>query len=663
MKSHFRTVACFVLALLCLIADTALTENKHEWGKVTPEEWAYQPPAEYPHSAAVILFDEGHWEVSRGDCSMERYRRYKIFNKQMASDVIDVQIPYNMTEHFSGFRAQTILPNGKKLPFKSLDLMKSRIGDAFEVVSFSFPGVENGCIVELSYKLKTGYKSFQSWEFQNDLYTCESHFSYNSIPNLEFSEMAIGFSDSVSAKGDSTIQTAEKQSKDREWTKYNVPPLPDEPFAGARLNYLPAVYLQQSVYSTKNFLGFGIAISFETGWSDITTWLGGAFGWALKSNDTLVAILDSLTKDCGRNLEAKVHRIHAFVRDAIALTDANSAYFVPTQTTTETLEKHSGSAADKNALLMEMLRLIKLDAVPLLIATRPHALLRTDVLNTKQLNYALVYFKVGSTPYILDASEKGYPFLHLPPALRAEIGLLPTGYVFKAHTKSEDTLAPEPIDTLRLVHSNWMSGIRNEASVWLNDDGSAVCTTHVRIMGYTQNQRLTDSNDAISTEDVTAILPMLRVKTFEILQAARSNSPDGDSTMIDLILNIPNFGSGSGGVVECVPSLVWPDKKLFSDESRQFPIDFAYPAFISESIDVHLNSKAKTATVPQAINQMGKDLMFSRAVLAGENSARIMTNMMIKRCYYTPDEYSTVKAFFDKIDLTIGESYAATVSE
>jgi hypothetical protein len=647
------------LGLVWAYSESASAAETHKWGQVTPEEWAYQPPADYPHVPAVVLFDLGSTEVGY-DIKGERYMRHKIFDSHSAGEVINVEILVHKDDDFGAFTAQTLLPNGKKIHFNSMDLMKKKIGDLFEVYSFSFPGVENGCIVEMKYDLtsRTFSRGLPGWQFQNKFYTCESQFSFATLPNYIFNTVSIGPADTAWVPVEEEAKVKGRKTKRFTWKLTNLAPLVDEPYSGAELNFRPGIYL--TLAGTTFWEGFSIKL--DASWSDLERTLSTFYDYSLLSNDTLQAVVDSLIKTSASDFESQLRCLTAFVRDQITTTPETELLIWPSQTTTETLARRAGSPVDKNLLLTVMCQSLKFDANPLLISSRTHARFSTTVMNTTQFNHVLCYVVNGLSTYALDASDKDFPFPHLAPRYRADGGLLLTGDRLHryAHTGDAQRISDRPLDTLRLTLPDWRSGVQNHASLWLNNDGSATCSTHVTVMGYDQ-ALLKDIADKKLTADVlTKLLPGLGGKNISVVESVRSPESNSDSTAFDVVFTVSDFSSVTGDLISCTPSLIAPTFNPFTNTPRQSPIVFQYKYFCNESLDLRW-SAGGTVPSPANATQISPSLIYTRNVLQDGKSARIISGLMVKKVYFPPESYPEVRKFFDLVSASASEPFSATI--
>lgn len=656
------------LCLITIIAGLTLTAfqpafaiKKPDWGKVSPEEWAMTQPKDYPNAPAILLFSWGNVRVGVQELKFERYYRYKIFNRHAAEHLINVEIPVKKNEDFGGFDAQTILPNGKRLPFDSKDIMKKKIAKAFEIMSFTFPGVEDGCIIELKYNTHSNSFAMElpSWRFQDDMYTCYSQFSFTTHPAFIFNTVMIGLGDTLKAPEVEEVNIDKSPSKRFTWTLTDLPPIIDEPFKGAELNFTPSMYFQFGGIKLFDIL----EVSFLSDWHDLERDLTETYDAYLENNDTLSAFADSLAAAVGGVLDDQVRACVKFVKEEVALKYDDLQSLYPLQSAASTLRQRGGNPADKNLLLIKLLQELGFDANPILVPSREHARFATMILNPQQFNHVLCHVTNGLSTYVLDAADNDYPFPFLPPNLRSNGGLVLTGErMHRFSYGSTGSSSAKAVDTLKLELKEWPSGSRIQSSVWLKSDGSAACSSKVALAGYYQDLIHLIPKTASAVDSAKALLQALKDRSLDLISFTSQKSANGDTVYFDIVANISDFAVLADQNLAFVPSLALKDAGYrFEDERRQFPIDFRYPYSITETIDLHLELGTEALTFPEEIREANADWIYSRSVIKDKQSARIMTSLAMKKYYFTPDYFPKLRAFYRKIGDSLAESMTAVV--
>ncbi len=646
IAESLTSVLLIVALMSALLSVTAAAASEHKWTKVTPEEWALQPPAEYPHAPAVTLFDMGKMTMRLKGAKLERHVRHKIFNKQGASAAINVQISVVSGTHFGDFNAVTIQPSGKKTFFSVFDLMRKKVGTYLEVISFSFPDVTDGCIVELKYDLSAdgGFGGISDWQFQGPYFTYESVLSFAASDYLDFTPSMIRIPDSLQTPTRTEEKIDDRRTTRFTWKMSDIPPVADEPYRGAVMSYQPAIYFEWTGYKP---WWSDRQVKIMSGWADMGEAAVRLFEAVLDSVSLVKPLADSLLAGLGVNAEAQLRALHAYVRDSVVVSGGEDDVFWPTQLLSETHRKRTGSATDRNLYLIALLRAARFGANPVIAARRDHARLNTSILTWRQFNYLICRVAIGSTVYVLDANSGEFRFPHINPQVRSHGGLM---------------AGLSSWDTVWFVYPGWESGIKVESRVWMKRDGSAVCTTHASVKGYYQKgYDLFDDEKEVTQGAVQEVLAALSHKSLEIVDAQRTPSSDGDSISVDLILKISDYGAVAGDRISCAPSLLWSDTPPFVSQLRQFPVDFRYPFSRAEIVEIYLDSGLVLAAPPKNGDAKEAGMAFSQSVLSAASSVRVMSQMYAKQVFFEPEEYDKLREFFQSITTFTHEPLMVTV--
>jgi hypothetical protein len=146
-------------SVLCLfLLSLASRAFSADWRPITPEELALkQSPKDSNADAEVFFRDVRIDNALTGYARNVRttYVRFKIFNDRGREKYGNVKLEYAGKEHIGGVEARTIHPDGT-----IVDVKKDGIFDKVEIkkggtkvraVSFAFPSVEPGSIIEYRY--------------------------------------------------------------------------------------------------------------------------------------------------------------------------------------------------------------------------------------------------------------------------------------------------------------------------------------------------------------------------------------------------------------------------------------------------------------------------------------------------------------------------------
>ena len=154
VKTNFLFCALFSLCLPVFAAD---------WRPLNPEELARKQSKTDPNADAECLFRDVRIENNVIGSAMNQttnYIRFKIYNDRGREKYANRQIEYFDEEHISGVAARTIHPDGTIIDVKKdaiFDKVEAKKGgEKFKVVSFAFPSVEPGSIIEYRWTKNEG---------------------------------------------------------------------------------------------------------------------------------------------------------------------------------------------------------------------------------------------------------------------------------------------------------------------------------------------------------------------------------------------------------------------------------------------------------------------------------------------------------------------------
>src|ERR1700733_1868102 len=132
---------------------------------------------------AEILFDKGSVYLGSDALVFDRHVRIKIFNEKGKGQA-NVKIEYyggNHYEYLDKVQAETINSDNGKMVITKVDkkqMFTQSIDRARTVLSFAFPDVKPGSIIEFKYSINSpSLGDFPDWYFQNDIPTRYSEIS------------------------------------------------------------------------------------------------------------------------------------------------------------------------------------------------------------------------------------------------------------------------------------------------------------------------------------------------------------------------------------------------------------------------------------------------------------------------------------------------------
>jgi hypothetical protein len=417
MNPFTRPAVTLLVALVCLSASH-IAVAAVEWVPVSEAEKSMEANPLDPGAGAVVLFKRGEMRLDERTAgfwltTIETYVRIKVFNES-GLKAADVSFEASRYRRFKGVEGRTILPDGKVIP---LDATKVFSGKSYETgsgavymkTSFALPGVEPGAILE--YRITQTSDGFfpPVWYFDTEeLGTLESTLSVLVAPRLALAQYRM---DTAFAKIDAK-QTRVANGNRFDYVVRNLQPIKSEPFS------IP--FADQACVML--FSPFEVAFGNDSypmlqKWNDVAREYDSWYKESLKKSKS--------TKDKAKEIAAKftderekAQAIYNFIQQTIASTEFSGVGYI--RPPDEVLADKRGDPDEINAMYITMLREVKIDADPVLIASRNKMSLNPQFPNMVQFTGLTTRIRLKNAPskdpkdpnsYVIsDPSDPAVPF-------------------------------------------------------------------------------------------------------------------------------------------------------------------------------------------------------------------------------------------------------------
>jgi len=553
-----------------------------------------------------------------------RHIRMKVFDKNGAGEALNIEIPYSEGDKVKAVKAQTIDTNGKKHSVKHF--AKKTVG-AYRVISFTFPAVEDGAILEYQYMVTHERITFlDPWVFQNRLFTLESRFSVIPYAGLTYTASTHYVPERDKAPTSEDVIFMSNPATKYTWTLHNIAPIREEPYIGGELDYVVSLYFQLQEYRDQYQ-----TVPFYKDWGYIGTILDNRLaGMRSKSEKTVQALSDSLCAGL-ENDNARIKSCYYYLRDNIETRDEEDE-----RTFKEIIADGVGSSTGKNILLAELLHGQGLDAYPMMIGTRDqHVALDWKVSQLNMLNGVICSVAdADSNHFGLDVNDRYSVYPYLPAALRVDRGL----------QVEEDSCG-----LITLIHPERKSGTDIMTALHVDLDGSAVCTTTVYINGYCREPCLkyvgdiTDSSfwmeKAFTDPDVE----------YEIESAAVTSDSANDRIICEFVIHLEDVCENIDGNYILTPFVLKSFDNPFTSQRRNFAIDFQYPFADRTRLLIALPDNMVVRELPNSVEHSSYGLTYNRSTVAKDNIIRIKEELDVTKPLFLPNEYGVLKGVFDAV--------------
>jgi hypothetical protein len=382
--------------LLLVIYRVAAQSPLPEFAVFDPHEINMKECSFDKDAAAVVLLDAGTTTGMLNGISIERRIRIKIFNEK-AFDRANISIPFITSDEYETIKnLEGVIFNGEQLYYLTeKNIFTEKIDEYFSQKKFTFPNLKAGSIIE--YKFEIFRKSYEpdNWYFQSDLPTLKSCCTIKIGTNTQFSYV-------ISKKAYFPIITKNKDEL-LYFEMNHLPAFRHEPYMDAATNYLQKVEFQ--LYA-KNYLS-GQSEKFKD-WNDIAVALSASPGLGEVTKKNLKG-LEDIHRLAGQEstIAGKIAVIYNYVRKTFSW-NGYSGKYAP-DGLNKVLQSKTGSAAEINLLLVNLLRNNNIDANPIIVAERNFGTVDPAIPIVDRFNKTMAYVYTNEGTFILDATQKFSP--------------------------------------------------------------------------------------------------------------------------------------------------------------------------------------------------------------------------------------------------------------
>jgi hypothetical protein len=651
-----RLTVSIVCIFICAKTHAQVVRPQVKFGAVAIDD--FKPVSYSPDTSAdaVCLYEEGKSYLEGS--SFEGYlvvttvfKRIRLLSKKRF-DIGTVSIPLysngTIQTTFDSLEANTYnLKNGELTitPVGFSNVFEDKPQKHFKVVKFSFPALEEGCIIEYKYRTKiSSYAFIPSWTFQEDYPKLWSQYSIEVPANFDFVILSHGFLtptvDSAwtvrnaksaflsSGGGGFSSVNAPAQVAHRKWAYQNVPAIKKENYTTALDNYKQTVEFQvrTAAISTLPIQDF-----YQT-WPDAAKQLmkNDDFGQDLtKSNDWLD---DDVKLAIGNETDkiAKAKKIYQFTRGNYLCFD-HSAIFL-SQPLKKTQQSRKGNVADINMLLAAMLIHAGYRAEPMILSTRDHGKTYDLYPLLVKYNYLVVRLSVDESVFLLDASDQHLAFGKL------------TANCYNGKARVISKQAPSFDLTADSLHE-----VKRSSLFLNNDENGVIAGSFQSVLGEIDSYELRKEMENSNQDQYFADIKKTFLSDVDI-----SNTNIDSLTQLDMPVAIRYDLSfkPEGDIIYFNP--MFPDaitENPFSAAERLYPVEM--PSCTDESfvlnMEVPSGYKVDELPKPERITLNDNDGMFEYLIQQTGDHIQLLCRTKLKKANFEPNDYETLRNFFSMI--------------
>ncbi len=638
MKRFILSTRSCLLLLMLLLASRSNAQEFVPFGEFSQAALEMTQCSFDPDADAVILLHEAKsYYNDYYQLITEHHLRIKILREKGIAQA-NVTIPFYRRNDFENLlvtKAATFnYGDGKPtVPVERKSIYSRDVNERWGEVSFAFPSVKVGSILEYEYQsIMKSYGGLSEWDFQDRLPVVKSAYNLVVVPNTEFAyQVRISQDYNAVAKPNSSDGSIYFEMS-------NIPGLDDEPYIDSRKDYLQKVVFQLSAYGR----GDGTSGSkYMTSWEEVIREMnteknfGGQVGKTIAGTERFINEAKAITDE-----QQRMQKIYSYVVHTMGWDGLYSPYVV--NGVKSAWQKKIGNSAEINFVLINLLREAGLDVCPTLVSPRWNGYVDKTYPFVDQFRYVVACVKINGRQFYLDAVEKYTPAVFTPYDLLNTTGLLVT--------KKDGGLVQIRNDSLRYSES-----IVNQVKVISND--SIVGSARIISSQYAKVSKL----EQYMEKRNAFIKDNYKNEKFPLDIADFSTEGANDSSLAFIQSCSFRGKLGSAGEFLYLPLDLFAgfSQNPFLSNKRFSNVNFGYSKSVMISTDVELPAGYEPVELPKNTRLVSeaKDITLVRTVEYDKalNTVSAIIQFDLSKSLYSPREYPLLQAFYKKMFQYLGE--------
>ncbi len=629
MLKYLILAAIFIPGIL-----PAQTEKKVAvFGKIDKSDLELKSCDFDPDAEAMVLSDFGmdYLDLRGGKIYTEfqHHIRIKIF-KDKAIDLANVKLRYYTYRNDQGIMnlsasTYNLDDNGNIVTTKleKKQVFEKRLNERYSEQSFSLPDVKAGSIIEYKYTIRNGNK--MSWKLQKDIPVRYSRYELDFPPFVELNIKPHCWLPYEAEDKSNAIRAV------KTFAMENIPAFREEPFITSEEDYLQRIESQIIAVNID-----GRRHSFVKSWSKVAAELiqDEHFGVQLKKDISRTADLDAqllLAKDD----YAKMHTIHDYVKKNMQWNGVDNIWAFGG--IKNAWKDKKGNSGEINLILVNLLKNARLNAYPVLVSTRDNGILQTYFPNYYQFNKVLAHVEINGKVYALDATDQYTPSPAIPESVMCNEGFI-----------LDESMA----GGFRWTFF-WDSVRLNKNMIITNaivdNKGKMNGTTTINSYDYARFRRMPYIESG--TMDFLNRFYLPNNHTFYIDSLVLNNTQN-DSLCLEQVFNFETQINQSGDYAYfSVNPFTSMQSNPFLSDNRYSDVFFGTNQSVTILSGISIPEGFVFDELPKNIRYSLEDKSLTISRMLSKSGRRLNARVTIdfKRPYYTPEEYSDLKAFYKKM--------------
>lgn len=639
-----------LLAIIYIFLSGIVLGQNTEFPNVNWAYFAAPIPEIGNDKSAVVIAEMGksQLEIVESEQALLVVHDYKARIKILKKEGVE-QANFEIPLHAFGKTFEKIVEiKGKTYTLKDQKVVETEMSSKaiffdkaspyLHLARFTLPQVEEGSIIDIQYRiLSPDILNFRSWEFQQDIPKLSS--VYTAI-------MPATYQYQVSLRGPYKLKDTKSEIL-REYFLINgtrndcskityimedIPAFEEEDYMLAAKNYKSAINFELEQY----YLSNGSKFKVTKEWRDVDRELLSekSFGGQLKKEDIFADKLPVILLD-KNNASEKARAVYAFIQKNIKWNQVYGKY--AQYGIKESLEQHSGNAADVNLALITALNAAGIPAYPILVSTRQNGIPNNLHPVISNFNYVIAGAEIDGKTVLLDATDHFTSFGELP--LRC---VNDRGRIIYSKKSSE-----------------WIPLINEQASIIaftiLGKMDSAENITGKLSVSYKGLDALRKRNEIASftseeeyLEDVTAKTTNMQLQNGSITNL--HNSDDFLVEQFDIKLALADYLRN--GVLTFNPILLNRiTKNPFNLNERLYQVDLGSKRHVTHNVNIELPSHYTIKSLPKNVSMKLPEeaAKYSYQTMHEDRQLVFKQVLSLNKPIFSVDEYFHLKEFYSRI--------------
>ncbi len=627
---------CLLFTLFCQGQKTVPAFGDIDLSSMKLEKCSFEPQAN-----AMVLFDvqdlEYEYSALAGKIHKKRRVRIKIFNEK-GLEAASVRIPFynkkkntQVTELKGVVYSLSAEGTVQKKEIPEEDFYRNKVNATKETISFAFPAVKPGDVVEYTYSITEKNRlQFDPWILQREI-PCEYLSTVITSPTFSHVSSFYMGRDSVDQKKE-TIGKGGKEKHIQTFHTSNVPSFLPEPHMSSLQDNLARMFF---VLFPEGDETIDDVIESNLVWNAAGDMLlkSTTFKWqSLKEIPGTQPYVDT-----ARRFSTTKERVKYLFKVVQNEMESTAQTFFP-EDIAEAWKSKRGTSAEINMILFNLLRQVDVVCHPVLFSTRENGRVQINFPAITQLNGLDIMVVDVNAFYMLDASLKNQSF-HTPPPniLDRDALILEPGFVRWMFVSDTRTLSQTSQDLM----------------LWFTDKKELEGKSVNRFYNYARQHRLDKLDKNAAPEKPKPEIPDgITVTGFDRYDDKGDTSPLEETTYFTFTPN------STDDYYFINPLFFSPEtRNPFVADKRQSDIDFGSKQEIRIGLKLEIPNGYEVESIPASMVAKNADssFVYSRIANADAQNVYFSQTFEIRQSSFEAEEYAAVKEFYKFIASKMSE--------